>query len=110
MGLNSASEGAAGASTWRQEAAQGVRRISRIIPCAARGEGEVYDADHRAGTPVHTGFGRGQGWTSFQAVPLTWSLDTLVGGQEGCHSGSPKAASILTMSHIEDTGVLSKTV
>lgn len=47
----------------------------------------------------------------FQAVPLTRSLDTLGGGcQEGCHSGSPKAASVLTISHIEDTGVLSKTV
>ena len=42
----------------------------------------------------------------FQGVPLTWSLDI----PEGHHSGSPKAASVLTVSHIEDTGVFNNTV
>lgn len=44
-----------------------------------------------------------------QAVPLTWSLDTL-GSQVAGHSSSPKAASILSVLHIGDIGVLNKTV
>lgn len=65
-----------------------------------------------------TGSGRGQGWTSAWAVAFTWSLDTLEigggassrcwGGQVIGHSGSPEAASILSVLH--DIGVSNKTV